>query len=331
MAIERKTFFEAISLADMEKVHSAVIGWMLSDDCDAFDIKTKSEILKRLFNVDNSGCFQKIKAVVETHNIDILILTESNNGEKTCWVIENKIKSSQGCNQLNKYEKTIKEDYKNYTYKFCLLSLIKEKPISKQNWEYNDYNCLASLLESALKKSDKKKIDYSFLYEYLQSIKHMTSVLRSFIENHNNYKNVFTDGSKKKKDKSENNTYISKNNLETIFQKCLLGLILNKMKIPKEDLKEMVIAETRGVALIDNLSKTDINNQYESHIQIQDGTFKVFLGIKNGRKEQKEKFLDTWKSKIKTIADKKNMSVNPPKSYPSISISYPNKVWFEKI
>ena len=34
-------FFNAIGVADMEKVHSAVIGWMLSDKCERVREKRK--------------------------------------------------------------------------------------------------------------------------------------------------------------------------------------------------------------------------------------------------------------------------------------------------
>ncbi len=46
----KKNFFNAIGVADMEKVHSAVIGWILSDKCEAFGIDKKSELLCQLFD-----------------------------------------------------------------------------------------------------------------------------------------------------------------------------------------------------------------------------------------------------------------------------------------
>lgn len=329
MQIEKKSFFEAISLADMEKVHSAVIGWMLSDDCGAFDIEAKSRILKGLFEENDSSSFKSIEVTVEIQNIDILILTEDYNGEKVCWVIENKVKSSQHSNQLNKYVDIIESSYDSYSHKYCLLSLIEEKPICRQKWINKTYDCLVSSLKSELETTNNKNnVDFFILCEYQQSIFHMTSVLKVFLEDHKSYCNVFTDGSIKKKDKNDNPSFISKNNLETIFQKCFLGIILNRMQLSEDELKEMKIAETRGVALIDYLRKTTINGRYESHIQIQNGTFKVFLGLMNGIKEEKVNFIEIWKPKIVKIADSYKMSVNPPKNYPSISISCPEKDWY---
>lgn len=39
------SFFDKIGVADMEKVHSAVIGWMFSNDCCALNKQQKSELL----------------------------------------------------------------------------------------------------------------------------------------------------------------------------------------------------------------------------------------------------------------------------------------------
>lgn len=51
-------FFDAIGVADMEKVHSAVIGWMLSDKCLAFSIETRSKLLQDIFEVkEQVKCF----------------------------------------------------------------------------------------------------------------------------------------------------------------------------------------------------------------------------------------------------------------------------------
>ena len=45
------SFFDRIGVADMEKVHSAVIGWIFSDDCNALTNQQKSDLLSCLFQV----------------------------------------------------------------------------------------------------------------------------------------------------------------------------------------------------------------------------------------------------------------------------------------
>ena len=60
-------FFNSIGMADMEKVHSAVIGWILSDKCTAFGIDKKSGILCSLFN-SPAVLFDKIDVKIEIYN-----------------------------------------------------------------------------------------------------------------------------------------------------------------------------------------------------------------------------------------------------------------------
>ena len=94
-------FFEFISAADAEKVHSQTIGWIFSKECDVFDRNQKSMILNDLIsskdNKREDFCPKKVN--VEVYDIDILIETSDH-----LIIIENKIKSSQHSNQLFKYE-----------------------------------------------------------------------------------------------------------------------------------------------------------------------------------------------------------------------------------
>lgn len=112
----KSNFFDAIGVADMEKVHSAVIGWMLSDKCEAFGKgdpgrKIRSELLQKIFGIQQDfEHFDSIDSMLEWKNIDILVVTTGDE-KKKCWVIENKIKSSQHSNQLNRYVDTVNCEY----------------------------------------------------------------------------------------------------------------------------------------------------------------------------------------------------------------------------
>ena len=119
-----KNFFDTTSIACRERVHSAVIGWMLSDGCTALTTGQKLDILCGLFHVKNKPKNVKnIEVRLEWNNIDILIITTSSQGS-CCWVVENKLKSSQHDNQLDKYESIINKDFFSYNHHFLLLSAI---------------------------------------------------------------------------------------------------------------------------------------------------------------------------------------------------------------
>ena len=112
-------------------MEAAVIGWMFSDDCCALNKQQKSELLCSLFNVRSVQAFNSFEVKVEHHDIDILIITDND----TCWVIENKVKSSQHSNQLDKYYNIIKgepvkigrkiqsiQDYMQLKSHYCFLT-----------------------------------------------------------------------------------------------------------------------------------------------------------------------------------------------------------------
>lgn len=106
MEYSGKGFFEYISAASNEKVHSQTIAWIFSENCNVLSPLAKSDILKSLILFDknqeltlSSNGFIPKKVIAEIEDIDILIVCQD-----YFVVIENKIKSSEHSNQLIKYE-----------------------------------------------------------------------------------------------------------------------------------------------------------------------------------------------------------------------------------
>ena len=332
------SFFDRIGVADVEKVHSAVIGWIFSDDCYALTKQQKSELLCSLFHVSPSQTFNSFEVKVEHHDIDVLIITDNN----TCWVIENKIKSSQHSNQLDKYHKIVNgepvkigrkiqniKDYKSLKSHYCFLTLVGEKPQCTNNlWVNTTYKYFSIELKNVLANANRNN-DYIILNEYLCCITNLATALDDFINNHQQYSNVFVDGANKKK---RNGNYIADNGLETIFQKCFLSHIKNQTK----KYKDFDISETHGVALAE---KKDIRSikEYKLGIQFQDGSFKAqILNEAIGATD----FWKVWSGKIKKTEKGveinnqlfSDWNYNPSKSqkgtYFSISKKIPN--WYSK-
>ena len=44
----RKSFFEYLGIADIERVHSQFFAWIFSSDCQAIDSTYKNDLLKKL-------------------------------------------------------------------------------------------------------------------------------------------------------------------------------------------------------------------------------------------------------------------------------------------
>lgn len=353
----------------MEKVHSAVIGWLLSDKCEAFGKgdsgrRIRSKLLQRIFGISESfKVFDTIDSILEWKNIDILVVTNRGKIDEKCWVIENKIKSSQHSDQLNRYAKIMdcvwmmsSKQYSIYFNEkdskkvgklkanpfhdkekaYCFLSLIEEKPITSDNitWTCTHYSQLSQYLGRSLENLEKSVYankDYTIVAEYLDCITKLGSTITHFLGKHENYSNVFTDGWMQKEEKPKNYTgeqkYISENGLETIFQKCFLSFIIPKTKF--NQFKDISVSETHGTALVNFPYETDGNTKYG--FQFQNGTFKIQIVKEyNGTVKEIEKnvkaFLQSWDSLFNSDAFKdwgKNKSKQNKKAYLSITRKRP--------
>jgi len=139
-----KSFFEYISMADSEKVHSQTIGWIFSKNCRAISKIDKENVIKNLISLNDKIEIDEI--FVEIDDIDILIKCSNR-----LIVIENKVKISQHDNQLEKYEKDaklkaikLKIDPENISYIY--LTLDKEAS-NKSPWIDVSYLNLIKELE----------------------------------------------------------------------------------------------------------------------------------------------------------------------------------------
>lgn len=302
-----KNFFNAIGIADMEKVHSAMIAWILDDENDAtlsanqggvnslfstFPIAERSKLLCGMFGLLPERQFKSIKTHVEWNDIDIMIETEEGNGQKEIWVIENKLKSQEHKSnvssdekqkwninadeiwQTEKYEHIICDNFPNDSHHYLLLSLGRDVANSSSRcWKSYTYSELKDLLSYMNPKS------FVLIKEYTDAISKMTDELKTFLNSGNNiskYPHVFQKLTKSEASNANitpEEKYIVENRLETIFQKQFLAMIVNNYistiaSIVRYD-------ERNGIAMFIEPIK-DIDD-YSLSIEFQGGTFKVGL------------------------------------------------------
>ena len=298
--------FNAIGVADMEKVHSAMIAWILDNENDTtfsanqggvnslfstFPIAERSALLCGMFH-ENQRVFKSIKTHVEWNDIDIMIETEDGNGQKEIWVIENKLKSQEHKSnvssdekqkwninadeiwQTEKYEHIICDNFPNDSHHYLLLSLGRDVANSSSRcWKSYTYSELKDLLSYMNPKS------FVLIKEYTDAISKMTEELKTFLTSGNNinkYPHVFQKPTKSEASNANitpEEKYIVENRLETIFQKQFLAMIVNNYistiaSIVRYD-------ERNGIAMFIEPIK-DIGN-YSLSIEFQGGTFKVVL------------------------------------------------------
>lgn len=344
-----KNFFNAISVADMERIHSSMIAWIIDDANDAalsgklggskfhtFPLNVRSKLLCMWFGVDPTRQFKTIKAKVEWNNIDVMIESEDSQGKKDVWIIENKLKSQEHQSndkkggkiwQTQKYEDIITDRFKGVPAHFILLSLMGDKAKSNSmNWKSYTYEDLYKSLQQELPSS----MSYSLIYEYVNAIGKMTQNLTTFLNSDYQYCDyVFKKqniGHKVAKKPTEQ--YIVGNGLETIFQKCFLKHIIKN--ITSQTLTDYGIAETHGTALLEYTYKT--KGMLHLGVQFQNGAFKAQVLDKDSTKSHID-FWTKWNHIIPCLKKKyPNWKYNPSKGNKEkyFSFSLLVKDWYKK-
>lgn len=355
-----KNFFNAIGVADMEKVHSAMIAWILDDRNDktiqnngslfsTFSLSVRSEILCNLFGV-NPKTFKSIQAFIEWNDIDVFIITMDNKEVEERWIIENKLKSQEhkskikinGTNkivwQTEKYEIIANKQFCNTNNHYVLLSLKGDIAKSDMNraphlWKTLSYSGLGNLLSKYPNKA-------SIVQEYVESIRELTVNLDYFL----NYTSIFSIAvnSKVKKAnktvaflnqiKDSHERYVIENGLESIFQQCLLNELYKKYTGVFSGCNYSIGVSSSGTAMLDillnDIVDTQNNETYHVQFEFENGSFKVQVHQINddGTMGNKGSFLDRWQDVFIRVAFNTGWTFNPPKeksSRPFISLSLP--------
>jgi len=313
----QKSFFEYLGIADVERIHSQFFAWIFSPDCSAIDTKQKNKLLQDIFQLNSNSHLQCVHT--ERNGIDILIQTD-----KEIIIIENKIKSSQHSNQLDRYkefcEKSFPGDHKHYYF----LTLIGEDTDDK-DWKRISYAHIYKHLKLLkLKTSENHTI---IVKEYLIFLDRLVSVVEDFEKNASKYDMVFLDGKKKKEDKINalykcpNEEFIAANQLETILQKSFLSVLVESIESSKGR-----VGDTRGEALVDFSIARNINYNgliYGSTIQLQGDTIKFSVAIQ-GESISEIELIETVIPFMETLKVKNSFGytkLNKPKKKAYVSIS----------
>ncbi|WP_033959053.1 PD-(D/E)XK nuclease family protein [Psychroserpens jangbogonensis] len=315
------SFLENLGFANLERMHTEFLAWLISDKCNAV---TKENKLHFLSNITEIKDITEIKSIqTEIDQIDLLVETD-----KGLIVLENKIKSSQHSNQLEKYRKHVSKFYPNSEYFFIFLTLAPEVP-HDSHWKHISYSSIYPYLEILSKEEHKDKV---FIEDYILNLSKILASLNNVIKYPEKYDSVFENGKLKKSDKTSlvftNNieTFICENQLETIFQKAYLSNILNSYEF---SMLQGFMTETRGTALLDfpiteNISINDRKEKYRTFIQLQGSNIKFALSVQKDYSKSHKNWispiLETFK-KLKENTSNNYTSYNPPISKAYVSVS----------
>lgn len=154
--------FETLDLVNAEIRHSNVLSWLLNPNENHglntyfLNIFLKHFLSENKITIDTVSIFDiemlnynDVEIRREWKNIDILIIIKETD-KNIVIAIENKIKSSEHSNQLERYREIIEKEFVNFKKLFVFLTPENTIP-SDENWTNFSYTTIALLIDNILK------------------------------------------------------------------------------------------------------------------------------------------------------------------------------------
>ena len=162
---DEANIFKIINMADKEIVHSDMLAWLFNPyENHNLNDKVLKEILMQLSKKDAEYISLLLLdysdlEVYREYTVDngrrIDILMESKNN-KVIFIIENKIWSGEGDNQLEDYKNYIDEKYSDYNRIFLFLTPEKERKEKYKGYIHITYSMIYSVLNCVLQENQIK-------------------------------------------------------------------------------------------------------------------------------------------------------------------------------
>lgn len=187
---EEVNLMEILGVAHRELQHSNFLAWLFnpneSHTLGDFAIKEFIKLYFRENQFQDLGLhtrlsvfdfvdldFSDLEIRREYKNIDLILLSEKNG---FCIVVENKIYSTEGRNQLRKYRTWVESEYPNFKYRIYIYLSLFEQGISEEEQEYFlqlDYSHIVKVIEQILKSRGLAEKNRFVFEQYLQTLKSM--------------------------------------------------------------------------------------------------------------------------------------------------------------
>ena len=177
---EEVNIFKIINMVDKEAVHSDMLAWLFNpyENHNLID-KGIKELLMQLAKKE----YEYINLLLQDYSdlevyreyttdigrrIDILMESRNN---KVIFIIENKIWSGEGDNQLEDYKKFIDEKYKDYNRIFLYLTPEKERKEKYKGYTHITYNTIYKIINNILHDNQIKLEIRAVLKQYKEIIR----------------------------------------------------------------------------------------------------------------------------------------------------------------
>lgn len=148
--------FEVLKISNAELKHSIMLAYLLTpSQSHGLGVKPLEMFFRQLSinsKIDKINLFNLLDInywdfdiIREYKNIDILIKSDEN---KIVLCIENKVKTGEHDNQLNRYKKIIEEEYRGYKKIFLYLTPNGEESSDTENWINVSYEEILDIIDT---------------------------------------------------------------------------------------------------------------------------------------------------------------------------------------
>lgn len=177
---EDVNIFKIINMVDKEAVHSDMLAWLFNPyENHNLNDKAVKGLLMRLSEKDaeyinlllqDYSDLEVYREYTTNNGRRIDILLESRNN-KVIFIIENKIWSGEGDNQLEDYKKFIDEKYNDYNRIFLYLTPEKERKEQYKGYTHITYNTIYKIINNLLQDNQIKLEIRTVLKQYKEIIR----------------------------------------------------------------------------------------------------------------------------------------------------------------
>ena len=256
-----RTFLERVSLAAREPVYSAAFAWVLGEH-SPLPLKNRLSIIRNTFGVDApSG--EWIETITEWNDVDLLLTVKRKAGDVHI-AIENKIKATEGVQQLAIYDQELMK--LSGPVQKVFLTLTGEAPRSGSGWNPVSYSSLSSALSAQGLQTDP------YYTDLCRALSRLVAVARDVRDNQELVGFAFDDESVLTG--NDLTTYVAEMRLKKVAQRIWMGELAGKLGVAPP--WQISINESHGQALINVEASLAEIPGYLIGLQLQWRTLKAF-------------------------------------------------------
>jgi hypothetical protein len=275
-----------LKISRTEIRHSNMLGWLLdpNENHGIGDACLKG-ILQRLVENDCDGRYDVFGILLmdtysfsvyrEWRNIDILLLSEE---EKVLVAIENKIRSHEHSDQLNRYRTILEKEYPDYRRIYVFLTPDGEEPSDVENWDVLTYGDIVEVLEDVSHRCSLQPDVELLIRNYIEVVRRdivedeqLIEICNKIYNKHKKALDLILDN------RTDINTQISNAIEKTLKKLGREGTIIHdnwaELNFATENMEELL------PPLPEEKSAWSTSNVYAYWIDVSEGRFRAVLGF----------------------------------------------------